>query len=141
MAATNRRPPFPKSKISEVFLEFAEPLLGEAPRGATREQLTAALTVAFTAWNAVIYADVVNEPAYLKWIQRLLRTKPEGMAMLNQMVERKRTLFGNDHRLIGNWEITAGTDGPLLRAEARDPYTDHGSRDGDGERRRIRAPK
>lgn len=37
---------FPQTKISEVFLNFAEPLLGTEPQTRTREEIEGALKLA-----------------------------------------------------------------------------------------------
>jgi len=123
VTVTNAQPPFPKSKISEVFLWFAAPLLNGPADVPLREQLNAALKIAFVAWNAVVYADAVNHHEHLNSIRHLLRERPEVMALVNQMIARKRTLFSNDHRLIGRWEITTAKGEIRLWAEARNPHT------------------
>jgi hypothetical protein len=79
--------------------------------------------VSFTAWNAVIFADVLNDGYYLDEIRRLTTGKPETALLMEQMIARKRALFANDARLIGNWEVTHTEDGINLRAEARDPHS------------------
>jgi len=53
-------------KISETLLDFAAPLvqdlsMSEAPEAVLRE----ALRVSCTAWNAVVLADVLNDPRHL----------------------------------------------------------------------------
>ena len=115
----------PDRKISETFLDFAAPLLrdlpSEAPEGRSRE----ALQVSFTAWNAVIFADVLNDDRHLNEIRRLTADKPEMAVLMEQMIARKRGLFANDARLIGTWEVTRTEDGINLRADARDPHSLH----------------
>jgi hypothetical protein len=49
--------PFPASKISAVFLEFAQPILGEEG-SLTAKQIEQILRVAFVTWNAVVYDTV-----------------------------------------------------------------------------------
>ena len=112
----------PDRKISETFQHFAAPLLHdlpEAPERGARE----ALQVSFTAWNAVIFADVLNDDRHLNEIRRLTAGKPETALLMEQMIARKRALFANDARLIGSWEITPTEDGINLRADARDPHS------------------
>jgi hypothetical protein len=79
--------------------------------------------VCFTAWNAVIFADVLNDRRYLDEIHRLAADQPETLLIMEQLIARKRMLFADDERLIGNWELTRTGDGLNLRADARDPHS------------------
>jgi hypothetical protein len=121
--ARTSRTPFPDRKISETFLAFAAPLLRDLPSEAPVQRAEEALQVAFTAWNAVIFADVLNDDRHLRNLRSLLAHKPEVAQVVEQLVVRKRALFADDPRLIGIWEVTKTTDGINLRADARDPYT------------------
>jgi hypothetical protein len=91
----------------------------EAPERRARD----ALEVSFTAWNAVIFADVLNDDRYLNKIRLLTADKPETALLVEQMIARKRALFADDARLIGNWELTRTGDGINLHADARDPHS------------------
>ena len=92
--------------------------------GARHErQIRKALEVAYTAWNAVIFADVLNNNGYINEA-RPLTVNTGGPAMLiEQMIARKRELFADDTRLIGNWKVTRTEDGVKLHADARDPHS------------------
>jgi hypothetical protein len=113
----------PQRKISETFLEFTAPLLQDRPSEATEQQLTAAFRVAFTAWNAVVCADVAQDPSFLAMARDITAGTPATAALLEYLIERKRTLFGGDQRLIGHWEIRTQDQELILTAEARDPLT------------------
>ena len=113
---------FPDRKISETFLHFAAPLLSlrsEAPE----RQIQAALEVAFTAWNAVIFADVLNNDRYIEDARRLMANATGPAMLMEQMIARKRELFADDTRMIGDWKVTRTEDGINLHAEARDPHS------------------
>jgi len=43
--------------------------------------------------------------------------------LIEQMIARKRELFADDTRLIGNWKVTRTEDGVKLHADARDPHS------------------
>ena len=43
--------------------------------------------------------------------------------MIDTLIARKRSLFAEDDRMIGTWEVTRTEDGINLRADARDPYS------------------
>ena len=115
--------PNPDLKISETFLRFAAPILHDLPSEAPEDRAREALQVSFTAWNAVVFADVLNDHRYLNEIRRLTADKPETALLMEQMIARKRALFADDARLIGNWEVTHTESGINLRADARDPYS------------------
>jgi predicted DNA-binding antitoxin AbrB/MazE fold protein len=116
------RLPFPDRKISETFLDFASPLLRDLPSEAPERRAREALQVACTAWNAVIFADVLDEDRHLRQLRGPLAHTPEVAQLVEHLIARKRAL-GDDHRLIGTWEVTRTADGINLRADARDPYT------------------
>ncbi len=113
----------PHRKISEIFLRFAAPLLHDLPSEAPEDRARKALRVSFTAWNAVVFADVLNEHRYLDELRRLTADKPETALLMEQLIARKRALFADDERLFGNLEVTRTEDGINLRAEARDPHS------------------
>ena len=79
---------FPDRKISETFLQFAEPLLQDLPSEARERRARDALQVSFTAWNAVIFADVLNDDRYLNEIRLLTAYKPETALLVEQMIAR-----------------------------------------------------
>jgi len=117
------RPAYPDLKISETFLHFAEPLLHDLDSEAPEQRARVALELSFVAWNAVIFADVLNDHRHLDEVRRLMAEKPENALLMEQLIARKRALFANDERMIGTWEVTRTDDGINLRADARDPYS------------------
>jgi hypothetical protein len=117
------RTAYPNRKISETFLEFAAPMLKDLPSEAPEQRARQALEVCYTAWNAVVFADVLNDHRHLDQIRRLTADKPEVALLMEQLIARKRTLFADDERLIGTWEVTRTEDGINLRADARDPHS------------------
>jgi hypothetical protein len=81
------------------------------------------LKVAFTVWNAVVFADVLKDRRYLDQLRGLTADKAEAVTLVEQLIARKRAHFGDDERLIGTWKVTRTTDGINVRADARDPHT------------------
>jgi hypothetical protein len=71
------RTAYPNRKISETFLEFAAPMLKDLPSEATEQRAREALEVSYTAWNAVVFADVINDHRHLEYSRRLTADKPE----------------------------------------------------------------
>jgi hypothetical protein len=60
---------------------------------------------------------------YLNDIRHLTADNPETAFLVEQMIARKRALFADDRRLIGNWDVTRTEDGINLHADARDPHS------------------
>jgi len=117
----HRRTAWPNRKISETFLDFAGLLLRDLPIEALEHRTREALQVCFTAWNAVVFADVLNDHRHLNEIRRLTADNPNSALLMDQLIARKRALFADDERLIGSWEVTRTEDGINLHADARDP--------------------
>ena len=79
----------PHRKISETFLDFAAPLLNDLPGEAPEIPARNALIVCFTAWNAVIFSDVLKDDYFVDEVQRLTTGRPEAAlayAVFDQMV-------------------------------------------------------
>ena len=122
MAPKSQLTPFPDTKISETFLHFAEPLLIEIGPDATEYQMEIALKFAFTVWNAVVYETTLGETRFLDMLREAMASQPELAASIEQMIARKRSLFDDDLRAVGQFKLTR-KDGELrLWAEARNPY-------------------
>ena len=119
----DRRTAYSNRKISETFLEFAAPMLDDLPSEAPEQRAREALEGSYTAWNAVVFADVLNDHRHLDEIRRLMADNPETAHLMEQLIARKRALFADDERLIGTWEVTRTEDGINLRADARDPHS------------------
>lgn len=121
MAQPQQQSDFPIRKISETFLEFAKPLLDAISLNPTEAEAKEPLKIAFTIWNAVVFADAVGDDRILKKVRESTTNDPQVAAVINQMIARKRSLFGNDHRLIGDYTLTRKGDEIRLRVEAREP--------------------
>ncbi len=121
---------FPERKILETFLDFAAPLLSAVPKRADKREYENVLKIAFVVWNAVVYADATNDDRHLSEIRRLLGQDVQSRLICEQMISRKRELFGKDYRLVGDHKITMEKGGFKLWAEARTPYPDNGNKAG-----------
>jgi len=119
----NARSRFPDRKISEAFLSFAQPLFQDLPAESLVRHVGKVLEVAYTVWNAVVFADVLGEDRYLAEAQHRLGSDPAATALVEMLISRKRILFGDDARIIGTYEVRKTADGFNVRADARDPYT------------------
>lgn len=119
MAKTKLR--FPNRKISDTFLQFAEPLLKALGPNLSVAQMEQPLQIAWTVWNAVVYADVAKNKRTLELLRSSMAQALESKVLVEALIERKRTLFADDHRLIGEYELFHKDGEVRLRAEARDP--------------------
>ncbi|MBN2318860.1 MAG: hypothetical protein JXR49_07275 [Acidobacteria bacterium] len=121
MAKVKAEPSFPDRRISETFLEFAEPLFGSGDEAPTKEQLETILKVAFTVWNSVVLDTVNGNSQFVKELRRSLAGRVIPSGIVEGMISRKKSLFGNDHRMIGNFHISKKNGEWRLWAEARKP--------------------
>jgi hypothetical protein len=117
---------FPDRKISETFLDFAAPFLTGIPKNGAKWEYESVLKIAFVVWNAVVYADATNDNTYLSEMWRLVETEMNSRLIFESMIARKRELFGNDHRLVGEYKVTMERGGLRLWAEARTPHRERG---------------
>lgn len=121
MAQNERNQTFPDRKISESFLEFTDPLLDAHGPRATAAQMEQSLQLAFTIWNAVVYKDAAGNTHFIDSVRKHTAHEPELAAFIEQLIARKRSLFGDDHRLVGEFKLRRDGGEWILRAEARDP--------------------
>ena len=70
--------------------------------------------------NDLAFPDRKISETFLHFAEPLLRgLGPD--ATDDQLIFRKHNLFGNDHRLVGEFKLTRKNGELNLRAEARDP--------------------
>jgi hypothetical protein len=112
---------FPDRKISEAFLEFAEPLLEKEGAPPTAREAEKVLQLAATIWNAVVYDTAHGNTEWVTKLRNLIAGQPPLVALIEQMILRKRSSFGHDLRLIGEFKILEKNREWRLRAEARAP--------------------
>lgn len=123
MAKTKTKLRFPNRKISATFLQFAEPLLESLGSTLSEAQMEKPLMIAWTVWNAVVYADVAQNNRTLDMIRSSIDQAPETKRLIEALIARKRARFADDHRLIGEYKLFHQKGEVRLRAEARDPRT------------------
>lgn len=114
---------YPDRKISETFLDFAAPLLVTMPEDATEASIEKVLSIAFVVWNGIVLDGVNGNDYYMTKVTEQASGHPASKAVVVQLAERKRTLFRDDQRLIGNYKVTRKHGELNLWAEARDPYS------------------
>ena len=104
-------------------MDFASPTLSDMPENASGSEIEKALSIAFAVWNAVVLDDVRGTGDWVARVRELIAPSPQGALLIEQLLDRKRTRFGDDHRLIGRYRVTRQDDELNLWAEARDPYS------------------
>jgi len=100
-------------KMSEVLIDFAKPLL-DAIDQLDRKALKAAFQMAITVWNYSIvidrnnpsesFADRLNRKTLKAMVARAF-SGDIGEGVLNALMERKQSLYPDNNRLIGDFDI------------------------------------
>jgi hypothetical protein len=112
-----------QKKISATFLAFVTPTFDPMGLSPADPESEALLRVCWATWNAVVFADFVDQTDHLDALLDPTRSSLASVILVKTLVERKRSRrFAADDRLIGDYKIRF-VDGELrLWAEARDPY-------------------
>jgi len=116
----------PERKISETILDFAVPLLeplGPVPR---LDEARGVLELAINVWNLHVTAtELWGKPEYLAEARKVMcgPASPPGLgSVFEALSERRRSLFANDHRCVGDWTLGPdGAGGHALVCDARLP--------------------
>lgn len=106
-------------KISRTFIDFVQHLLSIVDQNTTEDQIKEAFQIAYTVWNGIIMDSESQNDHYIKWLRQLASKRPELIELLDQLILRKKTLFAEDHRLIGNYKVTYKNGDLHVWAEAR----------------------
>jgi hypothetical protein len=127
---TNEKPALYGKKVSDVFLDYVEPILislvAERPN-ATFEEYDFALRVPWMVWNAIVIQETKpGTTDYVKMMDQLLVGKPPLMRDLVEfLVHRKRTEFSKYKYMIGEYRHYKREDGEIrFYAEARTNNSD-----------------
>jgi hypothetical protein len=114
---------FPNRKISETFLDFSSPLLETIGGAATKGQVEKVLQITYTVWNAIVLDTAKGCGKNISMLRETTKSDQMTSLLIEQLISRKRDLFADDLRLIGEYSITQKKGEWRLRAEARDPST------------------
>ncbi len=106
--------------ISGTFLHYMDPLLsGMGVASLDSPEVSSALKVGWSVWNAVVSADVNGDPSFLKMVEKSV--VPPYNSVVNVLIERKRALFGEHKFFIGEYGVRRKPDGTFsLFAEAKE---------------------
>jgi hypothetical protein len=111
----------PDPKASELFHQFAQPLLESLSLNERRRVVESSLMLAQVIWNAVIKADLLGDQSSIENARSSFRS-PGIPEVVESMIARKRDLFSEHQMMIGGWVVWTGHDGFHLEAESRDPH-------------------
>jgi len=102
---------FPGRKMSEVILDFAEPLLDAIDDD---ELFKNAIGCAVLCWNLSFYPEQEQQKQLRPLVNEMVRSSHlprleiEGCARM--LLERKKALFANDRRMIVNYGVVEEKD-------------------------------
>ena len=102
--------------MSEVLLEFAQPLSGDHP---TEQRLRAVLDQMVLLWNLGVLPQDAQE-LYWRQIEATLReglpadVAPEYLRELRAWLRWRKTHYGHDRRAISHYALEWSPDGPRL---------------------------
>jgi hypothetical protein len=116
----------PSRKISETVLEFAEPMLEPLSPIPDLESARRALDLAVAVWNFHAMATPLwGKPHFLAEARGQMKSPgepPELAGLFESLLERRATLYGNDPRVVGEWNLGPdGAGGFSFRCDARLP--------------------
>ena len=102
------------------MLEFAEPLVSELPDGYSKSDLEAVLKLATCVWNACVVDQWCKSTQNVAEAKKLLSTAhPFQKIIVEDLIARKKSIFGNDPRAIYNECVITKNGQLVVRAEAR----------------------
>ena len=111
----------PRTKMSEVLLDFAEPLFA----GATDDDdkyLDAAISFAVICWNCSFLPHKEREKIINAFLDELSMSdvsfRPVFRECADLLIERKQVFFKDDTRMILNYKLLQEKDGPRLLVES-----------------------
>lgn len=112
-------------KISETFLEFAEPLWVPLGAEVADHELEQALMIAFTVWNSVVFDAAEGGQSHVSQLRKLADQEPGVRMLVELLITRKQSLYAEDRRLVGDYRLHRRQGELRLRAEARLPPSPH----------------
>lgn len=117
-----KRNKFPKTKLSEAFLEYSMPLIDSLGDNPAQNQIEKMLQLTYTVWNSLVLDEVKKDSNHIDILKKMVNNDFESLAILDELIARKRKLFSNDLRLIGEYSLRKEDEEWRLRVEVRDPF-------------------
>ncbi|HAM51468.1 MAG TPA: hypothetical protein DCP92_12550 [Nitrospiraceae bacterium] len=104
---------------------MAKPFLHLVDKSTTETHQQSAFMIVVTVWNAVVFDIVLNTTNYTEMLRRHVRGTDSAF-LLEALICRKRELFGEDLRAIGDYRVTYKDGNLNVWAEACRPTTESG---------------
>lgn len=112
---------YPVRKISETILDFGQPLISELGDDYGTQELEHCMRIVISAWNAVTLDDVQSTNTWTTSLFQHAEGGPvEVVSILKSLVHRKKTLFREDLRGVGEHWIKLKRGEIVFGCEARD---------------------
>lgn len=80
------------------------------------------LQLTYTVWNSLVLDEVKKDSNHIDILKKMVNNDFESLAILDELIARKRKLFSNDLRLIGEYSLRKEDEEWRLRVEVRDPF-------------------
>ena len=97
-------------KLSAVILDFAQPLIDELGD----DDFEAAIAMAVFCWNIALFPDDEQERELRSLVRQMAKGAPgfgnEIETWARRLVDRKKTLFASDRRMIANHTVVMEGD-------------------------------
>ena len=98
-------------KITETFLAFIDPLFMGIPEDFSEDDIKGIFKVGYLTWNAVTLQKINDDEQFLKKIES--SHEGEVLETFLMMIERKRGLFMDDERMLGQYNLEVSDDGKV----------------------------
>ncbi len=109
----------PNKKISETLLEFAAPLIDSLGENPNKADLESVLRLASGIWNACVMDQWYGTTDHVEAMRDQVRHDPGYSALVEDLIERKQKVYGDDSRGITNEHVLEKNGELVVRAEAR----------------------
>ena len=113
-----------EGKISGVLIEMAKPFIQMVDESTTDKHLQSAFKIVVTVWNAVVFDITQNTTKYTEMLRQQVGGT-ESAFMIEALICRKRELFCNDLRAIGDYRVTYKDGNLNVWAEAKRPVPEN----------------
>jgi hypothetical protein len=75
-------------------------------------------------WNGVVWEDSKQDIGFLNSVRSQASADPQLRSFVEELVQRKRSLFGDDLRLLGDYGFVKDGHDEILICTAMDPFHD-----------------
>lgn len=108
-------------KISEAFLRFSEPLWVRETGRASQVEMERALKLAWMVWNSAVVDALQGNNTAVERMRESLADTPEVLKVCELMLRRKLSVYGNDLRIIMDYQLEDDGGQWRLQVKARSP--------------------